>query len=125
MTATARSWPCMPPDDFFPYAYVVRNGSKRRPGQAIVSATAFTAHYGIATTATRRWKPFVEDGMLCVNLTEAGTVITGNCTEPTARSLPADAEAGDVGDSSAPPAGDAADQVRALYLHRPRTFVAQ
>ena len=65
-------------DDSAPHAYAVRNGSKRGPGQAVVSATAFTAHYDIDTTATRRWKPFVEDGMLCVDLTQEGTVITGN-----------------------------------------------
>lgn len=44
-------------DDSFPHAYAVRNGSKCGSGQAIVSATAFTQHYGIDTTATRRWKP--------------------------------------------------------------------
>ncbi|OLT06219.1 hypothetical protein BJF77_15810 [Kocuria sp. CNJ-770] len=75
-------------DDSSPHAYAVRKGSKRGPGQAIVSATAFTAHYGIDTTATRRWKPFVEDGMLCVDLTTEGTVITGNRTQAAA---PADA----------------------------------
>lgn len=68
-------------DDSSPHAYAVRNGSKRGPGQAIVSATAFTAHYGIDTAATRRWKPFVEDGMLCVDLTTEGTIITGNRTK--------------------------------------------
>jgi len=68
-------------DDSSPHAYAVRNGSKRGPGQAIVSATAFTAHYGIDTTATRRWKPFVEDDMLCLDLTAEGTVITGNRTK--------------------------------------------
>ena len=67
-----------PADDSSPHAYAVRTGSKRGPGQAIVSATAFTQHYGIDTTATRRWKPFVEDGMLCVDLTQEGVVITGN-----------------------------------------------
>ena len=71
-------------DDSSPHAYAVRNGSKRGPGQAIVSATAFTQHYGIDTTATRRWKPFIEDGMLCVDLTQEGTVITGNRTKSTA-----------------------------------------
>jgi hypothetical protein len=44
----------------------------------MVSATAFTQHYGIDTTATRRWQPFVEDGMLCIDLTQTGTVIEGN-----------------------------------------------
>ena len=71
-------------DDSSPHAYAVRNGSKRGPGQAIISATAFTQHYGIDTTATRRWKPFVEDGMLCVDFTQEGTVITGNRTKATA-----------------------------------------
>ncbi|WP_143709990.1 hypothetical protein [Kocuria flava] len=77
-------------DDSAPHAYAVRNGSKRGPGQTIISATAFTSHYGIDTTATRRWKPFVEDGMLCVDLSEEGTVITGNRTKATAPA-PADA----------------------------------
>jgi hypothetical protein len=71
-------------DDSSPHAYAVRSGSKRGPGQAIISVTAFTAHYGIDTTATRRWKPFVEDDMLCVDLTKKGTVITGNRTKATA-----------------------------------------
>ncbi|WP_143709944.1 hypothetical protein [Kocuria flava] len=71
-------------DDSSPHAYAVRNGSKRGPGQAIISATAFTQHYGIDATATRRWKPFVEDDMLCVDLSEEGTVITGNRTKTTA-----------------------------------------
>ena len=70
-------------DDSSPHAYAVRSASKRGPGQAVVSATAFTAHYGIDTTDTRRWKPFVEDGMLCVDLSEEGTVITGNRTKTT------------------------------------------
>jgi len=97
-------------DDSSPHAYAVRNGSKRGPGQAIVSATAFTAHYGIDTTATRRWKPFIEDGMLCVDLTEAGTVITGNRTKPTASAQDAEAaEAAEAIDAVAAqenPAGD-------------------
>ena len=80
-------------DDSSPHAYAVRSASKRGPGQAVVSATAFTAHYGIDTTATRRWKPFVEDGMLCVDLTTEGTVITGNRTKTTA---PADDAPTDV-----------------------------
>jgi hypothetical protein len=71
-------------DDSSLHAYAVRNGSKHGQGQAIVSATAFTAHYDIDTTTTRRWKPFLEDGMLCVDLTTEGTVITGNRTKGTA-----------------------------------------
>lgn len=89
-------------DDSSPHAYAVRNGSKRGPGQAMVSATAFTAHYGIDTTVTRRWKPFVEDGMLCVDLTEEGTVITGNRAKAVASS-----DAADPADS---PADDATSE---------------
>lgn len=72
-----------PADDSSPHAYAVRNGSKRGPGQAIVSATAFTQHYSIDTASTRRWKPFTEDGMLCIDLAEEGTVIEGNRTQKT------------------------------------------
>ena len=86
-------------DDSSPHAYAVRSGSKRGPGQAIVSATAFTAHYGIDTTATRRWKPFVEDGMLCVDLATEGTVITGNRTIKTA--LADDVESVETGSDDA------------------------
>lgn len=89
-------------DDSSPHAYAVRNGSKRGPGQAMVSATAFTAHYGIDTTATRRWKPFVEDGMLCVDLTEEGTVITGNRAKAVASS--------DAADPTDSPADDATSE---------------
>ena len=71
-------------DESAPHAYAVRTGSKRGPGQAMIAATGFTAHYDIDTTATRRWKPFVEDGMLCRDLSEKGTVITGNRTKSTA-----------------------------------------
>lgn len=88
-------------DDSSPHAYAVRNGSKRGPGQTIVSATAFTAHYGIDTTATRRWKPFMEDGMLCVDLSEEGTVITGNRTKPTPPAEAAQLAEASVEDASA------------------------
>lgn len=94
-------------DDSSPHAYAVRNGSTRGPGQAIVSATAFTAHYGIDTTATRRWKPFVEDGMLCVDLTTEGTVITGNRTKTTEDPAAASAEAPASTEAAETPQGHA------------------
>lgn len=71
-------------DDSSPHGYAVRSGSNRGPGQAILSATAFTAHYGIDTSSTRRWKPFVEDEMLRADLTTEGTIIAGNSTKTTA-----------------------------------------
>ena len=94
-------------DDSSPHAYAVRNGSKRGPGQAIVSATAFTQHYGIDTTATRRWKPFMEEGMLCVDLSEEGTVITGNRTKTSPLTEAAEPAASiDAVASREDPAGD-------------------
>lgn len=94
-------------DDSSPHAYAVRKGSRRGPGQAIVSATAFTAHYGIDTTATRRWKPFVEDGMLCVDLATEGTVITGNRSKAMISADPVEPAAAPADDaSSAAPADD-------------------
>ncbi|WP_367402582.1 hypothetical protein [Kocuria marina] len=99
-----------PTDDSSPHAYAVRNGSKRGPGQAVVSATAFTAHYGINTTDTRRWKPFMEDDMLCVNLTEEGTVITGNRTKTVEPSETVEATDGDAAeDPFESPAEDISD----------------
>jgi hypothetical protein len=99
-----------PTDDSSLHAYAVRSGSTRGPGQAVVSATAFTAHYGIDTTATRRWKPFLEEGMLCVDLTEEGTVITGNRTKTPFPLQPTDATEGvediDVDASQENPAAD-------------------
>jgi hypothetical protein len=77
-----------PADDSTPHAYAIRTSSTRGLGQAMVAATAFTQHYGIDTTATRRWKRFIEDGMLCVDLTAEGTVITGNRTRTTAPAAP-------------------------------------
>lgn len=101
-----------PADDSSPHAYAVRAGSKRGPGQAMVAATAFTTHYRIDTTATRRWKPFLEDGMLCVDLSQEGTIITGNRTKssaPSASEEPADSPAEDA--SSASPADDDPDHI--------------
>ncbi len=69
----------------------------------MVSATAFTQHYGIDTTATRRWRPFVEDGMLCIDLTQTGTVIEGNRAKsrtPSTQDAGTDAEASDATPSS-------------------------
>jgi hypothetical protein len=92
-------------DDTSPHAYAIRAGSTGGTGQAIISATAFTQHYGIDTTATRRWKPFTEDGMLCVDLTEEGTVITGNRAKTTGAPAPDTDE-----DPAASPAEEAAEE---------------
>lgn len=59
-----------------PRAYELREPS--RTGQTILSATSFVDAYGIDTTVSRRYEPFVEDGMLCINFAGESTEIRGN-----------------------------------------------
>lgn len=55
-----------------PHAYPVRH---QKGGQTYsVSATAFAQNYDIDLSATRRYKPFKEDGLLCVDLRGKSTV---------------------------------------------------
>lgn len=61
-----------------PHAYSLRPQSSRDSGQMILSATAFTQFYGIDTSVSRRYKPYEEDGMLCIALEGPSTVVRGN-----------------------------------------------
>ena len=63
-------------DDDVPHAYNVRKGKDNGP--AVVACMAFTQHYGVDTTTSRRYVPTVEDGILCVDLTGEGVEIVGN-----------------------------------------------
>lgn len=47
-------------------------------GPFVISAIAFTKHYGIDTSAAHRWLGFVDNGVLCVDLTTPGTPVTSN-----------------------------------------------
>lgn len=68
-----------------PHAYAIRPQSQRRDtGQVIMSATAFTQFYGIDTTISRRYKPYVQDGMLCIDLKGPSVEIVGNRSKRTA-----------------------------------------
>lgn len=66
------------PTKMSPHAYAIRPQSARETGQAILSATAFTQYYDIDTSVSRRWEPYVEDGVLCINLKGASSVVRGN-----------------------------------------------
>lgn len=59
-----------------PHAYVIRGG----PGAAtsVVSASAFTRHYGLDTSVGRRYTPTVHDGTLCIDLRDPGTPVHSN-----------------------------------------------
>lgn len=65
--------------DTVPHAYEVRPQSAAKDtGPLIVAGTAFTSFYGIDTSTSRRWTPFMEDDILCVDLANDGVEIVGN-----------------------------------------------
>lgn len=59
-----------------PRTYELRSPSKS--GQTLVSATAFMKTYDIDTSVSRRYDPFEEDGMLCIDFNGSSTEVTGN-----------------------------------------------
>ena len=61
-----------------PHAYAIRPQSERAGAQVILSATAFTQYYSIDTTVSRRYEPYVAEGMLCINLNGPSAVVRGN-----------------------------------------------
>lgn len=59
-----------------PTTYELREPSKS--GQTLLSAIAFMDAYGIDTTVSRRYEPFLEDGMLCIDFTGPFSEVHGN-----------------------------------------------
>lgn len=62
-----------------PRTYEMRKPSKS--GQTLVSAIAFMEAYDIDTTVSRRYEPFEEDGMLCIDFNGPSIEIQGNRTK--------------------------------------------
>lgn len=60
------------------HAYAMRAQGGRETGQVIMSATSFTQYYDIDTTVSRRYKPYEQDGMLCIDLRGPSVEISGN-----------------------------------------------
>ena len=50
------------------HAYHVRQSTRSSSGPFVVSAMAFTKFYDINTSLTQRWVAYMDDGVLCVNL---------------------------------------------------------
>lgn len=75
------------------HAYKFRQQSRSGTGQVVLSATAFTQHYDIDTTVSRRYKPYVLDGMLCIDLNGPSTTVSGNRAK---REGPADSQEPDT-----------------------------
>ena len=71
-----------------PHAYAVRPQTNSGTGQVILSASAFTQYYEIDTEVSRRYKPYQQDGMLCIDLRGPSAEVVGNRTkrEPAADS---------------------------------------
>lgn len=70
-----------PSTDDVPHAYAFRpqgGAAKGETAPVVVAGTAFVQYYDIDTSVTKRWAPTVKDGILCVDLKEAGTEIVGN-----------------------------------------------
>ena len=76
-----------------PHAYSIRPQPSRDTGQVILSATAFTQYYDIDTSVSRRYKPYEQDGMLCIDLTGPSAEVRGNRAK---RVEPADSEEPDA-----------------------------
>lgn len=64
------------PAETSPHSYELRQPS--RSGQTLLSATAFMRAYGISTEVSRRYEPFEEDGMLCIDFNGPSTAVRGN-----------------------------------------------
>lgn len=60
------------------HAYAIRPQTTSETGQVILSATAFTQYYDIDTTISRRYEPYEDDGMLCIDLRGKSVEIIGN-----------------------------------------------
>lgn len=69
-----------------PHAYAIRPQSKQRDtGQMVLSATAFTQFYDIDTSISRRFKPYVQDNMLCIDLNGPSVEVVGNRSKRASR----------------------------------------
>ena len=60
------------------HAYPIRSQGGKDVGPYIVAGMAFTKYYGIDTTAARRFPATMDDGVLCIDLNQPGTVVSSN-----------------------------------------------
>jgi len=67
------------------HAYAIRPQTNRGTGQVLMSASAFTQYYDIDTLVSRRYKPYEQDGMLCIEVEGANVEVIGNRTKQEGR----------------------------------------
>ena len=60
------------------HAYAIRPQTASGTGQVILSASAFTQYYDIDTKVSRRYKPYEQDGMLCIDVSGPSVEVIGN-----------------------------------------------
>lgn len=60
------------------HAYPIRAQTSSGTGQVIMSASAFTQYYDVDTQVSRRYKPYEQDGMLCIDLAGPSIDVIGN-----------------------------------------------
>lgn len=60
------------------HAYPLRAPTTKKERSFILSGTAFTKYYGIDTTVSIRRRAYMDDGVLCIDLNDPGTVVTSN-----------------------------------------------
>ncbi|MCT2586047.1 hypothetical protein [Actinophytocola gossypii] len=60
------------------HAYPIRSQGGKDIGPYLVAGTAFTKYYGIDTTMARRFPATMDDGVLCIDLSQPGTVVSSN-----------------------------------------------
>lgn len=63
------------------HVYAIRPQTTSGTGQVLLSASAFTQYYDIDTEISRRYKPYEQDGMLCIDLRGPSVEIIGNRTK--------------------------------------------
>lgn len=74
-----------PTDPENPNAYPARpQNAKEGKGPILVAAATFAQYYKIETGVSRRWVPFVEGDVLCIDLNQPGQVVTSNRSGRTA-----------------------------------------
>jgi hypothetical protein len=60
------------------HAYPLRSQSGKDVGPYLVAGMAFTKYYGIDTTTARRYPAEMDDDVLCIDLSQPGTIVTSN-----------------------------------------------
>lgn len=69
-----------------PNAYPARpQNAKADKGPILVAAGTFAQYYKIELEASRRWTPFVEEGVLCIDMSQPGQLVSSNRSGRTSR----------------------------------------